>query len=183
MPFAEGTFDVVWTQDVLMNIAEKPRLFTEIHRVLRPGGHLAFQANLAGQVLGVSYPTFWADETRLSFLLPPEECRRLLVASGFQERAWYDTTAQAVAQAHTRLASGSEEAPAGDGPPTLGLGVLVATDLDVYWPICCGILPRGVWRRSWQSSSGRYRRAPRAKTGAGAPHGPQTGWPSQAEPL
>jgi SAM-dependent methyltransferase len=130
MPFAEGTFDVVWTQDVLMNIAEKPRLFTEIHRMLRPGGHLAFQANLAGQVPGVYYPTFWADDARLSFLLPPEECRRLLVASGFQERAWYDTTAQAVARAHTRLASGSEEAPSGDGPPALGLGVLVATDLD-----------------------------------------------------
>ena len=130
MPFAEATFDVVWTQDVLMNIAEKPRLFAEIYRVLRPGGHLAFQANLAGQVPGVSYPTFWADDARLSFLLPPEECRRLLVASGFQERAWSDTTAQAVARAHTRLASGSEEAPSGDGPPALGLGVLVATDLD-----------------------------------------------------
>ena len=49
-------------------------------------------------------------------------------------------------------------------------------------PICCGILPKVVWRRSWQSSSGRCRRATRAKTGEGAPHGPQTGWPSQAEP-
>src|SRR5215468_9883705 len=71
-----------------------------------------------------SNKSLWADEARLSFLLPPEECRRLLVASGFQERAWDDTTAQAVARAHTRLASGSEEAPSGDGPPALGLRVV-----------------------------------------------------------
>ena len=69
MPFAEGTFDVVWTQDVLMNIVEKPRLFTEMIGP-RPGGHLAFQANLAGQVLGVSYPTFWADEDAAQFSPP-----------------------------------------------------------------------------------------------------------------
>jgi ubiquinone/menaquinone biosynthesis C-methylase UbiE len=131
MPFAEATFDVVWTQDVFMNIEEKPRLFAEMHRVLRPGGHLAFQASLAGPVPGVYYPTFWADDARLSFLVSPEECRRLLVASGFQERAWYDTTAPAGAQAHTRLATGSDEAPADTGAPTLGLALLFATDFDV----------------------------------------------------
>ena len=87
MPFAEATFDVVWTQDMLMNIEDKPRLFAEMHRVLRPGGYLAFQASLAGPVPDVYYPTFWADDARLSFLLPTEECRRLVVASGFQERA------------------------------------------------------------------------------------------------
>jgi ubiquinone/menaquinone biosynthesis C-methylase UbiE len=131
MPFAEATFDVVWTQDVFMNIEEKPRLFAEMHRVLRPGGHLAFQASLAGPVPGVYYPTFWADDARLSFLVSPEECRRLVVASGFQECAWYDTTAPAGTQAHTRLATGSDEAPADTGAPTLGLAILFATDFDV----------------------------------------------------
>jgi SAM-dependent methyltransferase len=123
MPFAKATVDVVWTQDMVMTIEDKPRLFAEMHRVLRPGGCLAFQASLAGPVPGVSYPTFWADDARLSFLVSPEECRRLLVASGFQERAWYDTTAPA---------PGSAKPPADSGAPTgVGLAILFTTDFDV----------------------------------------------------
>jgi len=79
----------------------------------------------------VHFPTFWADDARLSFLIPPEACRRLLHASGFQELVWHDTTAQAVEQSRTRLAAGAEEAPSDDSPPALGLGVIIATDLDV----------------------------------------------------
>jgi ubiquinone/menaquinone biosynthesis C-methylase UbiE len=110
LPFEEATFDTVWTQGVLMNIADKSRLFAEVYRVLRPGGRLAFQASLAGLVPGVYYPTLWADDAQLSFLVPSEECRRLLVATGFQERAWHDATAQAVAQAYTRRTAGAEGA-------------------------------------------------------------------------
>jgi len=83
---------------------------TEASRVLRPGGRLAFQASLAGPVPGVYYPTLWADDAQLSFLVSPEECRRLLVATGFQECTWHDVTAQAVAQAQTRSTAGSEGA-------------------------------------------------------------------------
>jgi ubiquinone/menaquinone biosynthesis C-methylase UbiE len=110
LPFAKATFDAVWTQGVLMNIADKARFFAEVSRVLRPGGQLAFQASLAGPVPGVYYPTLWADDARLSFLVPPEACRRLLVAAGFQERAWHDATAQAVTQAQTRRTAGAEGA-------------------------------------------------------------------------
>ncbi len=41
-PFDPGRFDVVWTQNSGMNIADKERLYMGFHRVLRPGGRLAF---------------------------------------------------------------------------------------------------------------------------------------------
>ena len=41
VPFADGAFDVAWTQHATMNIPEKGRLYREIHRVLQPGGRLA----------------------------------------------------------------------------------------------------------------------------------------------
>jgi ubiquinone/menaquinone biosynthesis C-methylase UbiE len=47
LPFEEAICDAVWTQGVLMNIADKSRFFAEAYRVLRPGGRLAFQASLA----------------------------------------------------------------------------------------------------------------------------------------
>jgi ubiquinone/menaquinone biosynthesis C-methylase UbiE len=38
IPYPAGSFDVVWMQNVGMNIANKERLYKEVHRVLRPGG-------------------------------------------------------------------------------------------------------------------------------------------------
>ena len=110
LPFEDATFDVVWTQGVLMHIDDKARFFADVSRVLRPGGRLALQASLAGPVPGVCYPTLWADDPQLSFLVSPEECRRLLVTTGFRERTWHDVTAQAVAQAQTQRPAGSEGA-------------------------------------------------------------------------
>ncbi len=48
LPFADQSFDVVWSQHATMNIAEKARLFAELARVLRPGGRLAFHEIMAG---------------------------------------------------------------------------------------------------------------------------------------
>lgn len=39
LPFEDNEFDVVWTEHVAMNIPDKRRLYGEMHRVLRPGGH------------------------------------------------------------------------------------------------------------------------------------------------
>ena len=49
LPFPDASFDVVWTQHVSMNIADKPGLYAELGRVLRPGGRLAFFDVVAGR--------------------------------------------------------------------------------------------------------------------------------------
>ena len=56
LPFDPGTFDVVWTQNSGMNIADKERLYLGFHRVLRPGGRLAFQEPMAGPVQPLIFP-------------------------------------------------------------------------------------------------------------------------------
>ena len=50
LPYPDGAFDVVWTQNSGMNIADKRRLYEGFHRVLRPGGLLALQEPMAGPV-------------------------------------------------------------------------------------------------------------------------------------
>jgi SAM-dependent methyltransferase len=88
MPFADESFDAGWMQNVTMNIHDKPRLFREIHRVLRPGARLAMQNWVAGPVQPLHFPVSWASEASLSYLLPPDEMRALLAEAGFREVAW-----------------------------------------------------------------------------------------------
>jgi sarcosine/dimethylglycine N-methyltransferase len=47
LPFRDSCFDVVWTQHVVMNIADRERVYREYRRMLRPGGKLAFYDVLA----------------------------------------------------------------------------------------------------------------------------------------
>lgn len=42
IPFRTGTFDIVWGQDAWCYITDKQRLIEEAHRVLKPGGIIAF---------------------------------------------------------------------------------------------------------------------------------------------
>ena len=92
MPFADGSFDVVWTEHVAMNIADKPRLYREMHRVLKPGGTLAIYDILAGPAGPVLFPVPWARTPETSFLVSPEELRKLVQEAGFQVAEWSDTT-------------------------------------------------------------------------------------------
>ena len=91
LPFDPDSFDVAWTQHAAMNIADKPRLYAELRRVLRPGGRLALYDVLAGD--GVpEYPLPWATRSDLSALVGEDALDALLVAAGFQVTARRDVT-------------------------------------------------------------------------------------------
>jgi sarcosine/dimethylglycine N-methyltransferase len=92
LPFPAGAFDMVWTQNSGMNIADKERLYTGFHRVLRPGGALAFQEPMAGPGGPPILPLMWARDVSQSFLRTPDEVRALLGAAGFRVRVWDDVT-------------------------------------------------------------------------------------------
>lgn len=95
MPFPDGAFERVWLQHVSMNIAEKALLFSEIRRVLRPGGLLALQEIVGGAVEPVLYPVPWAADASISFLLPPAEMRALLAGAGFLDVEWHESAGPA----------------------------------------------------------------------------------------
>ena len=124
MPFDEGAFDVVWTQNVVMNIEDKAGLLRECARVLRPGGRLVIAAIMAGEVAGLHFPVMWASQPALNFLIPPDAFRHLVMSAGFKEVAWEDLTERELEVSRARLAMVTEQ-----GLPPLGTHVLVQEDV------------------------------------------------------
>ena len=51
LPYTDGSFDVVWSQDSLMYGADKRRILEEVYRVLKPGGTIDFTDILASRDL------------------------------------------------------------------------------------------------------------------------------------
>ena len=117
LPFPDDSFDVVWMQNVGMNIADKRKLYAEIYRVLKSGGRFAFQEMAAGKAATSYFPLPWATDPADNFLVPVEEMRSLLGKSGFITELLEDTS-----DAHLN-ATTANATPA--APGQLGLAVYV----------------------------------------------------------
>lgn len=98
MPFTDGAFDVVWTEQFAMHVADKERLYREVHRVLRPGGRLVLREFFAGPVAPLHYPVPWDRDGTISHLWPAERVWALLGEIGFRECAVRDLTREALAR-------------------------------------------------------------------------------------
>lgn len=92
LPFPDDTFDVVWMQNVGMNIADKRKLYGEIHRVLKPGGRYAFQEMAAGKTATSYFPLPWATDSGDNFLISAEEMQSVLRDTGFVAERFEDTS-------------------------------------------------------------------------------------------
>jgi len=92
LPFADDSFDVVWMQNVGMNIADKRTLYREICRVLKPGGRYAFQEMAAGTAPTSYFPLPWASDATDSFLVSAAEMQSALSDSGFVAELFEDTS-------------------------------------------------------------------------------------------
>ncbi|MGH9797727.1 MAG: SAM-dependent methyltransferase [Candidatus Polarisedimenticolia bacterium] len=95
MPFPDGGFDLVWSQHMNMNVADKARLFGEMRRVTRDGGRLAFYEIAAGPGGAPHFPVPWAPEPSISHLASPEALRAGLEGAGFRVASWEDVTGKA----------------------------------------------------------------------------------------
>jgi SAM-dependent methyltransferase len=132
LPFEDRVFDAVFLQHVAMNIADRPKLYNEARRVLRPRGRFAtYDVVLkAGEVI---YPAPWARDPSTSFLLSEEDTRETLKACGFTELLWRDDTQTAIEWFNAVAAN-----PPGAGG--LNLGVVMGAE----FPSIAGNLGRNI---------------------------------------
>ena len=110
LPDAAADFGL--TVHVAMNIPDKPALYAEAFRVLRPGGRFVAYDVLQGEGGNVHYPVPWANDSSTSFLATPEEMRELLAAAGFDVISEVDSSDESLAwfqQMRARIER--------DGPP------------------------------------------------------------------
>jgi SAM-dependent methyltransferase len=108
LSFPDGHFDAAFTVHVAMNVADKPAMYREAHRVLRPGARFVVYDVVAGAGGPVHYPVPWARDESTSFLVGAAELLRLLTDAGFTvieqsdssaaSLAWFETMAQRLAE-------------------------------------------------------------------------------------
>ena len=119
LPLPDASFDLVWSQNMLMNLPDKAQFAREVHRVLKPGGRCAIETVVAGDG-ELHFPCFWAAVPEHSFVPPPDALRAAFAQAGMLETSWLNNTPNVIAHGKRRLA-GLEAS----GEPTLGIGVLV----------------------------------------------------------
>jgi len=120
MPFGAGRFDGAVMLHVGMNIADKPALFKEVRRVLKPGARFGVYDIRHMAKGGLPYPMPWAMTPDTSFVEAPDHYRQALAKAGFTielERSLRDLA--------LKLNREMREKAALDGPSPLGPQVLL----------------------------------------------------------
>lgn len=120
LPFDSKSFDVVWTEHVQMNLGDKNKFYSEIHRVLNPGGSLIFHDVFQGKVGNPHYPLPWAEEDSISSIITQEDAKAVIENEGFKIIQWIDKSKDSAASFRT-----AADKIRKSGPPPLGLHLLM----------------------------------------------------------
>lgn len=96
LPFESGSFDVVWTQHVQMNISNKARFYSEIYRVLDDKGTFVYYDIFRTGKDDLEYPVPWAGDSTISFLGTIPNMDNILRNLGFTKVQTADQTDNAL---------------------------------------------------------------------------------------
>jgi SAM-dependent methyltransferase len=96
LPFPDDVFDVALLLHVGMNIPDKPGLFAEAARVVRPGGTFAVYDVMKVGPGELQFPVPWAETADLSALAAPQAYREAARAAGLTLRAESDRSRDAL---------------------------------------------------------------------------------------
>lgn len=124
LPFENASFDGAFTFHVGMNVPERAAFYSEIARVLRPGGTFCLFDVMKGPGPGMRYPVPWAETDETSFLKTPKDMRAHLADAGLvveKEESLKEFAAEFFRNAFAAAAKS-------DGPPPLGLHLLTGTN-------------------------------------------------------
>jgi SAM-dependent methyltransferase len=125
LPFAAESFDLATLLHVGMNIADKPRLFAEVARVLVPGGTFAvYEVMRFGA--HPAFPLPWAADAGSSFLETPESYLAAAEAAGFALAG-----RRGRGEAATAFFARMQAQMAGKAPPVVGLPLLLGPEAPV----------------------------------------------------
>lgn len=120
IPYEDERFDIVWTEHVQMNIADKNRFYSEIARVLKPGGRLLFHDIFRGLGDPPFYPTPWAENESISTLTTGREARSIIEQVGLKIDQWLVKVQESI-EFFQRILARIEA----DGPPPIGTHLLM----------------------------------------------------------
>ena len=124
LPFDDNTFDGTWSIQMSMNIEDKTGWLKEVYRVLKPGGRAVLYEVCGNKNTPVYFPVPWAQDSSMSFLVPPESFRYVITSAGFEIEVWNDKTDLAQkAFAHATEPIGEPDLP------ELGVHLLVGSDI------------------------------------------------------
>jgi ubiquinone/menaquinone biosynthesis C-methylase UbiE len=88
LPYPDQTFDVVWCQNVAMNIADKAGLLAGVYRVLKPGGLFTSTEYSVGPGGEIIFPVPWAYDASINFLDREDVMRERYHTAGFRILEW-----------------------------------------------------------------------------------------------
>lgn len=149
LPFEDGSFDIVWTQHVQMNIQDKTKFYSEINRVLTDDGVLIYYDIFQKNKESIIYPVPWANNASLSFLETISVVNTLLLELGFKKLQTTDQTYKA-----KQFLIHLFEKIKINGQPNLGLNVLMGNSTKKK----LGNILEGLEKNKIELQSGIYRK-------------------------